>query len=152
MRLEDVLSGVMSAPRQERCSQARLQIVLVCPIFLERILAHSGRPDSLSSLLQTNRMLALLVGVTEADITDQHKTGECRYKFTQLYTLSQERSGRFCTCTLSTGSQQTRSSFPFRDWRPVLVTGAMPDLTGDGVYLPVPCSYGFNLFRPIAIR
>lgn len=76
VRLEDVLSGVMSAPRQERCSQARLQIVLVCPIFLERVLAHCGRSDSLSALLQTNRMLALLVGVTEADITDQHKTGD----------------------------------------------------------------------------
>lgn len=76
VRLEDVLSGGMSAPRQERCSQARLQIVLVCPIFLERVLAHSGRSDTLSALLQTNRMLALLVGVTEADITDQHKTGE----------------------------------------------------------------------------
>lgn len=76
MRLEDVLSDAMSAPRQERCSQARLQIVLVCPMFLERVLAHSGRSDSLSSLLQTNRMLALLVGVTENDITDQHKTGE----------------------------------------------------------------------------
>lgn len=75
MRLEDVLSGVMSAPRQERCSQARLQIVLVCPVFLERVLAHSGRSDSLCALLQTNRMLALLVGVTESDLTDQHKTG-----------------------------------------------------------------------------
>uniref|UniRef100_A0A2S2R4D6 Phosphoinositide 3-kinase adapter protein 1 n=1 Tax=Sipha flava TaxID=143950 RepID=A0A2S2R4D6_9HEMI len=74
VRLEDVLSGVMSAPRQERCSQARLQIVLVCPIFLERVLAHSGRSDSLCALLQTNRMLALLVGVTENDLTDQHKT------------------------------------------------------------------------------
>lgn len=77
MRLEDVLSDAMSAPRQERCSQARLQIVLVCPMFLERVLSHSGRSDSLGALLQTNRMLALLVGVTEADITVQHKTGEC---------------------------------------------------------------------------
>jgi len=77
VRLEDVLSDAMSAPRQERCSQARLQIVLVCPMFLERVLSHSGRSDSLGALLQTNRMLALLVGVTEADITVQHKTGEC---------------------------------------------------------------------------
>jgi len=77
VRLEDVLSDVMSAPRQERCSQARLQIVLVCPIFLDRVLVHSGRSDCLSALLQTNRMLALLVGVAESDVTDPHKTGEC---------------------------------------------------------------------------
>jgi len=81
VRLEDVLSDVMSAPRQERCSQARLQIVLVCPIFLERVLAHSGRSDCLSALLQTNRMLALLVGVAESDVTDQHKTGECSFSY-----------------------------------------------------------------------
>lgn len=78
VRLEDVLSDVMSAPRQERCSQARLQIVLICPIFLERVLAHSGRSDCLSALLQPNRMLTLLIGVTDADVTDQHKTGKCR--------------------------------------------------------------------------
>lgn len=77
----------MSAPRQERCSQARLQIVLVCPIFLERVLSHSGRSDTLSALLQTNRMLALLVGVTESDITDQHKTGKCVIK---CYVCSQQ--------------------------------------------------------------
>lgn len=76
MRLEDVLSDAMSAPRQERCSQARLQIVLVCPMFLDRALAHHGRSDSLGALLQPNRMLALLVGVTDSDITNQHKTGE----------------------------------------------------------------------------
>lgn len=82
MRLEDVLSDAMSAPRQERCSQARLQIVLVCPIFLDRVLTHHarhGRSDTLGALLQTNRMLALLVGVTESDITIQHKTGEWNY-------------------------------------------------------------------------
>ncbi|VVC39489.1 Hypothetical protein CINCED_3A014689 [Cinara cedri] len=92
VRLEDVLSGGMSAPRQERCSQARLQIVLVCPIFLERILAHSGRSDNLSALLQTNRMLALLVGVTEADITDQHKTVLVDYdKWRKMAVKDQDR-------------------------------------------------------------
>ncbi|XP_026806381.1 phosphoinositide 3-kinase adapter protein 1 isoform X1 [Rhopalosiphum maidis] len=92
VRLEDVLSDVMSAPRQERCSQARLQIVLVCPIFLERVLAHTGRSDCLSALLQTNRMLALLVGVTESDVTDQHKTVLIDYdKWRKMAVKDQDR-------------------------------------------------------------
>lgn len=85
MRLEDVLSDAMSAPRQERCSQARLQIVLVCPIFLERVLAYQGRSDTLGALLQTNRMLALLVGVSESDVTFQHKSGEWHFSHIQYF-------------------------------------------------------------------
>ncbi|XP_072154437.1 uncharacterized protein stumps [Bemisia tabaci] len=73
VHIEDVLTGAMSWSEQEKLSHARLQIVIVCPHFLSRLDNCTPSSPGLSSLLQSGKVLAMLLGVNEEYFTNQQR-------------------------------------------------------------------------------
>ena len=60
----------------EKTSGVKLQLVVLCPLFLDQIVKHTSKLTSLAKLLHPNRILALLLGVTDDDVLDIHKSGK----------------------------------------------------------------------------
>ncbi|KAJ8937371.1 hypothetical protein NQ314_011919 [Rhamnusium bicolor] len=57
----------------EKSSGVKLQLVVLCPSFLEFISEHPDESYALGRLLLADRTLALLLGVTDNDLTEIHK-------------------------------------------------------------------------------
>ncbi|XP_022205900.2 phosphoinositide 3-kinase adapter protein 1 isoform X2 [Nilaparvata lugens] len=73
VRLEDVLVGMTALAQNEKLSKARLQIVILCPSFLDQIKKSPGPATALSTLLQPSRVFAMLLGVNDESVTIQHR-------------------------------------------------------------------------------
>nr|CAH7728636.1 unnamed protein product [Callosobruchus chinensis] len=58
---------------QKKSSGVKLQLVVVCPSFMEFIAENSEECSHLGKMLLADRALALLLGVTDDDLTDVHK-------------------------------------------------------------------------------
>ncbi|CAG2068785.1 unnamed protein product, partial [Timema podura] len=70
--LEDVVGpGSIPASLEEKMVRVKLQIVIVCPQFLEQVYQHPA--PALGKLLQPDRVLAMLLGVEEDNVTEQHR-------------------------------------------------------------------------------
>nr|CAD7400142.1 unnamed protein product [Timema cristinae] len=70
--LEDVVGpGSIPASLEEKMVRVKLQIVIVCPQFLEQVYQHPA--PALGKLLQPDRVLAMLLGVEEDSVTEQHR-------------------------------------------------------------------------------
>ncbi|CAL7952184.1 unnamed protein product [Xylocopa violacea] len=59
---------------EERIRSARLQIVVVCPILLERIQSRPEHATNLSRQLVTDKVLAMMLGVHDSHISEAHKS------------------------------------------------------------------------------
>ncbi|KOC60913.1 Phosphoinositide 3-kinase adapter protein 1 [Habropoda laboriosa] len=59
---------------EERIRSARLQIVVVCPVLLERIQSRPEHATSLSRHLITDKVLAMMLGVHDSHISESHKS------------------------------------------------------------------------------
>lgn len=59
---------------EERIRSARLQIVVVCPVLLERIQNRPEQATNLSRLLLPDKVLAMMLGVHDSHINDSHKS------------------------------------------------------------------------------
>lgn len=64
----------IQAGTEERIRSARLQIVVVCPILLERIQNRSEHATNLSRQLITDKVLAMMLGVHDNHISELHKS------------------------------------------------------------------------------
>lgn len=64
----------------ERIAGVKLQLVIICPNFLEQISLHPEQVNALGKLLIPDRTLALLLGVTEDDVKDEHKNGKFQHQ------------------------------------------------------------------------
>ncbi|KAF7411823.1 hypothetical protein HZH66_000719 [Vespula vulgaris] len=64
---------------EERIKSARLQIVVVCPILLERVLCRPEHAANLSRHLTIERVLAMMLGVHDGVVTDTHKSALVSY-------------------------------------------------------------------------
>ncbi|XP_048267052.1 phosphoinositide 3-kinase adapter protein 1 isoform X2 [Bombus terrestris] len=64
----------MQPGTEERIRSARLQIVVVCPILLERVQTRPEHATNLSRQLITDKVLAMMLGVHDSHISDVHKS------------------------------------------------------------------------------
>ncbi|XP_043522299.1 uncharacterized protein LOC122535128 isoform X3 [Frieseomelitta varia] len=64
----------MQPGAEERIRSARLQIVVVCPILLERAQSRPEQATNLSRQLITDKVLAMMLGVHDSHISDVHKS------------------------------------------------------------------------------
>lgn len=60
----------------ERIAGVKLQLVIICPNFLEQLSLNPEPASALGKILLPDRTLALLLGVTEDDVKDEHKNGK----------------------------------------------------------------------------
>lgn len=58
----------------EKIRSSRLQIIIVCPILLERIQINSENAVHLTSHLVTEKVLAMMLGVQDDHINDTHRS------------------------------------------------------------------------------
>ncbi|KAJ8875860.1 hypothetical protein PR048_023763, partial [Dryococelus australis] len=65
---------------EEKMVHVKLQIVIVCPQFLEHIFQNPGPGTALGKLLQPDRVLAMLLGVSEDHILEQHRAALMSYQ------------------------------------------------------------------------
>ncbi|KAG8245961.1 toll-like receptor 7 signaling pathway [Homalodisca vitripennis] len=72
--LEDVFSGVTALSQHDAIFKARLQLVILCPVFLQCVAGGLATAVRLNTLLQPGHVLAMLLGVTDDSITMQHRT------------------------------------------------------------------------------
>lgn len=79
--VEDVLSGVVPASQHDSIFKARLQLVILCPMFLESLSSSLAPAAMLGTLLQPGHVLAMLLGVSDDSVTIQHRTGAVQYTF-----------------------------------------------------------------------
>lgn len=73
--VEDVLSGVVPVSQHDSIFKARLQLVVLCPVFLESLSSSLAPAAVLGTLLQPGHVLAMLLGVSDDSVTIQHRTG-----------------------------------------------------------------------------
>lgn len=71
------MSGTTMLSKQDAIFKARLQVVILCPVFLECVSTSLSPATSLGSLLQPGHVLAMLLGVTDDAVTLQHRAGQC---------------------------------------------------------------------------
>lgn len=80
MLLENCLLESKEDPKlvAERATNVKLQLVVVCPSFLEFVAEHPEKCSNLGKLLLGDRTLALLLGVSDGDLTDLHRRSKVR--------------------------------------------------------------------------
>lgn len=66
----------------EKTAGVKLQLVVVCPGLLEHISENPEASINLGKLLLPDRTLALLLGVTDDNITEVHRNGKSVIKVT----------------------------------------------------------------------
>ncbi|XP_076642587.1 DBB domain-containing protein stumps isoform X2 [Halictus rubicundus] len=59
---------------EERIRTARLQIVVVCPVLLERVQSRPEHATSLARHLVSDKVLAMMLGVHDSHISDAHRS------------------------------------------------------------------------------
>lgn len=79
--LEDIVgSQVLPLANEERMMNVKLQIVILCPQFLHHIYENPGPATTLGRLLHPDRVLAMLLGVDESAVTEQHRAALISYQ------------------------------------------------------------------------
>lgn len=73
--VEDILSGVVPVSQHDSIFKARLQLIVLCPVFLESLSSSLAPAAMLGTLLQPGHVLAMLLGVSDDSVTIQHRTG-----------------------------------------------------------------------------
>lgn len=78
--LEDVV-GPQVVPHaiEAKMMGVKLQIVILCPQFLHHIYENPGPATTLGRLLQPDRVLAMLLGVEDSAVTEQHRAALISY-------------------------------------------------------------------------
>lgn len=75
--MEDVVGSTpLSLALEEKMVRVKLQIVIVCSQLLDHIYRHPGPGTNLGRLLQPERVIAMLLGVEEGAVTEQHRAGD----------------------------------------------------------------------------
>lgn len=60
----------------EKFKSAKLVIFIICPVFLEHIGQHPEQTRALCRHIRSDGVLAMLLGIVESTITDDHKSGK----------------------------------------------------------------------------
>lgn len=60
----------------EQTAGVKLQLIILCPSFLEHITLYPEPSMALGKLILPDRTLALLLGITDDDILEVHKKGK----------------------------------------------------------------------------
>ncbi|XP_050293910.1 uncharacterized protein LOC126734365 isoform X2 [Anthonomus grandis grandis] len=93
--LEDSLTPkVEDKAFQEGATGVKLQIVVLCPTFLEFISQHPEESQKLTKLLLPDRTLALLLGVNDSDF-EKHKSALPTYFQWQRHSVGQDQDQTF---------------------------------------------------------
>ncbi|KRT80625.1 hypothetical protein AMK59_5712 [Oryctes borbonicus] len=85
----------------EKTAAVKLQLIVICPVFLDQIAKNLNKVSSLSKLLYPNRILALLLGVTDSDILDIHKNVLTTYSQWQRHIVGEDQDENFAKEFLS---------------------------------------------------
>ncbi|XP_060526369.1 phosphoinositide 3-kinase adapter protein 1 [Cylas formicarius] len=94
--LEDLLTNKpQEKDFHEKTSGVKLQLVVVCPSFLEFVAEHCDGVSELTKILQHDRTLALLLGVSDADLTETHKKALPTYHQWQRQSVGQDQDETF---------------------------------------------------------
>ncbi|KAI5692363.1 hypothetical protein M8J76_015789, partial [Diaphorina citri] len=89
--IEDILSGASSIHEQERCAKSRLQVWVLCPKFLSRLQDnHTHGGHGLTTIMRPANVLALLLGVSEETISNQHRTTLFNYEHWKRLTVKDQ--------------------------------------------------------------
>lgn len=79
----------------EKTTGAKLQVIIICPNMLEHISLHPQDSLGLVKLIQQDRILALLLGVTEEQISDVHQKAFSNFSQWKRFTLGAEQDEDF---------------------------------------------------------
>nr|XP_023016223.1 uncharacterized protein LOC111505611 [Leptinotarsa decemlineata] len=79
----------------KKMSGVKLQLVVICPSFLEFVAEHPGECAAMGKLLLADRTLALLLGVTDNDLTEVHKNVLPTYFQWQRQSVGQDQDENF---------------------------------------------------------
>ncbi|XP_076257684.1 DBB domain-containing protein stumps isoform X2 [Rhynchophorus ferrugineus] len=94
--LEDALTPKIEEPKfVEGATGVKLQLVVLCPAFLEFIAEHPEEVSILSKILLPDRTLSLLLGVNDSDLNDIHKKALPSYYQWQRQSVGQDQDETF---------------------------------------------------------
>lgn len=75
--MEDSVS--VTQTMQDRIAKSRLQIIVVCPVLLERVTTKSEQASALARQLSPERVLAMMLGVHDGHLTENQKSSLITY-------------------------------------------------------------------------
>ncbi|XP_030756776.1 phosphoinositide 3-kinase adapter protein 1 isoform X2 [Sitophilus oryzae] len=94
--LEDALTSKIEDQKFiDGATGVKLQLVVVCPVFLDFISEHPDEVSNLIKVLLPDRTLALLLGVTDDDLNEAHKKALPSYFQWQRQTVGQDQDEAF---------------------------------------------------------
>lgn len=96
MGIEEVNDGTGISPQlEQRVSSVKLQMVIVCPQLLEYVASEPRSSAALCNLLKADRTIAMLLGVTDDDLTDVHHTALVSYRQWSRHQVGQDQDQDF---------------------------------------------------------
>jgi phosphoinositide 3-kinase adaptor protein 1 len=96
MNLEDCLDDSKDPKLvAEKATNVKLQLVVLCPGFLDFAAENPDKCSTLGKLLLADRTLALLLGVSDGDLTDLHKKIFPTYFQWQRLSVGQDQDENF---------------------------------------------------------
>lgn len=76
IKIEDILIPLISNNGYDKCPEARLQIVIVCPLFLQKIQTIPEDEKTLGKVFHADKLVAMMLGVQQHLENERVKTGE----------------------------------------------------------------------------
>ncbi|RZC36726.1 DBB domain containing protein [Asbolus verrucosus] len=97
MGLEDCLNEAKEDPKltTEKATGVKLQLIVLCPGFLDFVAEYPEKCQNLGKILLADRTLALLLGVSDIDLTDTHKKIFPTYFQWQRLSVGQDQDENF---------------------------------------------------------
>ncbi|XP_049803405.1 phosphoinositide 3-kinase adapter protein 1 isoform X1 [Schistocerca nitens] len=78
--IEEIAGASRPPPAlEEKMVRVKLQVVVMCSKLLDHVYNHPGPSTALGRLLQPERVVALLLGVEESSVTEQHRAALISY-------------------------------------------------------------------------
>lgn len=95
LALEEVIRTEINQTLQEKIFGVKLQLLVVCPRFLEIIEENPTNSGVLGKCLRADRTIAMLLGVTDDSFTDVHLQALSTYRQWQRHFVGQDQDEDF---------------------------------------------------------
>lgn len=92
---------IVASTIEQRVSSVKLNVIIVCPQLLDYVASEPQASASLWKLLKADRTIAMLLGVTDDNLTEVHHETLVSYKQWNRYPVGQDQDENFARDFLS---------------------------------------------------
>lgn len=88
-------SPEITSELQSKITNVKLQLIIICPTFLELLEEHPEVYSTLGRLFNPDRVIAMLLGVTDESLTEVHHSVLANYSQWQRHVAGEDQDENF---------------------------------------------------------